>query len=197
MRCPVIQLSHILYRVALLVFVAALLAAANAPAAPPAGQNAAPAPKLSPELEKLRFYLGEWDYTETYSVNSMHATGGKNTGVYVSKAGPGGNSVIQNFHSQGPVGDFEGMLVITWDSHEKVYKEYLFSSDFGRAYVATGQFEGDELVFRGTVSMGGTATMSLRNTTKLVAPGKIKSATYAALNGAPEELMVSVDAVKR
>lgn len=157
---------------------------------------AAEAGKGSPEIERLKFYIGEWDYTETYVKNSMHASGAKNTGLYTSKLGPGGNSVVQTFHSQGPVGDFEGLLVITWDPYEKVYKEYLFASDFQRCYVATGQFEGDELVFRGTVSMG-KMSMTMRNTTKLVAPGKISSATYAGVNGAPEELMVTVEAVKR
>src|SRR5262249_47602763 len=67
-------------------------------------------PKPAPEMEKLNFYLGEWDYTETYG-NSPNAK--KNTGVYTSKLGPGGNSLINTFHSQGPVGDFEGLLVIT------------------------------------------------------------------------------------
>jgi uncharacterized protein DUF1579 len=190
-------MSKILYRAAMAVAVVAMLAVGSAPAARRAGQEAAQAPKLSEGMERLRFYLGEWDYTETYVKNSMHASGGKNTGLYTSKAGPGGNSVVQTFHSQGPVGDFEGLLVITWDPHEKAYKEYLFASDFQRCYVATGQFEGDELVFRGTVSMGGTMSMTMRNTTKLVAPGKISSATYASVNGAPEELMVTVDAVKR
>ena len=65
------------------------------------------------EMERLKFYLGEWDYTETYP------KGGKNTGVYPSKLGPGGNSLINTFHSTGPVGDFEGLLILTWDANEK------------------------------------------------------------------------------
>jgi len=177
-----------------------LAATASISASDQQKESAAPAAqpaKGSPEMDRLKFYIGEWDYTETYVKNSMHANAAKNTGLYTSKVGPGGNSVVQTFHSQGPVGDFEGLLVITWDPYEKAYKEYLFASDFPRCYVATGQFEGDELVFRGSVSMGDRMSMALRNTTKLVAPGKISSATYAAVNGAPEELMVTVDAVKR
>ena len=56
-------------------------------------------PTAAPEMEKLNFYLGEWDYTETYG---KAPNGPKNTGVYTSKLGPGGNSLINTFHSQGP-----------------------------------------------------------------------------------------------
>src|SRR5271168_3027235 len=104
--------------------------------------------KSAPEMERLKFYLGEWDYTETYPKSGAYPNGGKNTGVYTSKAGPGGNSLINGFHAQGPVGDFEGLLVMTWDRGEKAYKAYLFGNDFPGAVVETGQFEGDALVYR-------------------------------------------------
>jgi hypothetical protein len=48
--------------------------------------------KPATEMEKLNFYLGEWDYTETYG---KAPNGPKNTGVYTSKLGPGGNSLGQ------------------------------------------------------------------------------------------------------
>src|SRR5580704_1858305 len=74
---------------------------------------AAPAAKLgAAEMARLKFYLGEWDYTETYPKSAFYPNGGKNTGVYTSKLGPGGNSLINTFHSQGPVGDFEGLLIM-------------------------------------------------------------------------------------
>src|SRR5580698_10239236 len=69
-------------------------------------------PKGAAEMQRLNFYLGEWEYTETYR------KGAKNSGVYTSKLGPGGNSLINGFHSQGPAGDFEGLLGITWDANE-------------------------------------------------------------------------------
>ena len=134
--------------------------------------------------------MGEWDYTETYP------KGGKNTGVYTSKLGPGGNSLINTFHSQGPVGDFEGLLVMTWEPKEKAYKMFLFGSDHLGVLVETGQFEGDALVYRSEFSAGG-ATMKLRNVTRLVAPGKIETEQYAVVNDAPEKLFVHVDATKK
>jgi hypothetical protein len=100
------------------------------------------------------------------------------------------NSLVQHFHSQGPVGDFAGLMIITWDTKENAYKEYIFGSDFPGGVVQTGQFAGDTLVFRGEFSMD-ASKMAMRNTTKLAAPNKIVSAEYVSLNGAPKSLMMT------
>jgi hypothetical protein len=51
------------------------------------------------------------------------------------------NSLVQHFHSQGTVGDFEGLTMITWDTKENAYKEHIFGSDFPGCVVQIGQFE--------------------------------------------------------
>ena len=156
--------------------------------------NAAPnKPGPAPEMEKLKFYLGEWDYTEIYG-KSPNAP--KNTGVYTSKLGPGGNSLINTFHSQGPVGDFEGLQIFTWDPREKVYKVYVFGNDSPGALVETGAFEGDTLVLHAEVGPPG-ATMKLRNFTRVTEPGKLVSEQYMLRSTAPETLLVHVEAKKR
>jgi hypothetical protein len=160
-------------------------------------QAATPAVKPgAAEMERLKFYLGEWDYTETYPKSAFAPNGGKNTGVYTSKLGPGGNSLINTFHSQGPVGDFEGLLVMTWDAKEKAYKAYVFGNDFPGAVVETGQFEGDALVYRSEFSAGGV-TMKLRNVTRVTGPGTLVSEEFMAMKDAPETLLVRVEATKR
>jgi len=158
--------------------------------AAPASAAAQAAKPGAAEMDRLKFYLGEWDYTETYS------NGAKNTGVYTSKLGPGGNSLINTFHSQGPVGDFEGLLVMTWDAKEKAYKAYAFGNDFPGAVVETGQFEGDALVYRTEFSSGG-ATIKLRNVTRLSGLGTLVSEEFMAVKDAPETLFVRVEAKKR
>jgi hypothetical protein len=154
------------------------------------------APKSAPEMERLKFYFGEWDYTETYTKSGAYPNGGKNTGVYTSKLGPGGNSLVNSFHSQGPVGNFEGLIVMTWDPRESAYKAYVFGDGFPGAVVETGQFEGDALVFRSEFSAGGN-TLKFRNVTRLVAPGKLVSEEYFAAKDGPEALFVTVEATKR
>src|SRR5260370_24901868 len=148
------------------------------------------------EMDRLKFYLGEWDYTETYPKSASYPSGGKNTGVYTSKLGPGGMSLINSFHSQGPVGDFEGLLVMTWDAREKAYKAYVFGNDFPGALVETGAFEGDALVFRSEFFMEGM-TLKLRNVTRVTGPGTLVSEEYSAMKDAPEKLFVHVEAKKK
>jgi hypothetical protein len=148
-----------------------------APAAPPVKPGAA-------EMERLKFYLGEWDYTETYPKSAF------------SPMGPGRNSLINTFHSQGPVGDFEGLQVMTWDAREKAYKAHVFGNDFPGAMVETGQFEGDALVYRSEFPVEG-ATLKLRNVTRLTGAGTLVSEEFMAMKDAPEALLVRVEAKKR
>jgi hypothetical protein len=165
-------------------------------AKPAAASPTAAAKPGAAEMERLRFYLGEWDYTETYPKSAACPDGGKNTGVYTSKPGPGGNSLINAFHSQGPVGDFEGLLIITWDAREKAYKAYVFGNDFPGALVETGQFDGDALVFHSEFPMEGAA-IKLRNVTRVSGPRALVSEQFMAMKDAPEKLLVHVEAAKR
>jgi hypothetical protein len=166
---------------------------AEKPAPVPAVAAAKPG---AAEMERLKFYLGEWDYTETYPRSAFSPNGGKNTGVYTSKLGPGGNSLINTFHSQGPVGDFEGLLVMTWDAREKAYKAYVFGNGFPGAVVETGQFEDDALVYR-MEFQGGGGTIKLRNVTRVTGPGTLVSEEFMSMKDAPETMFVRVEAKKR
>jgi hypothetical protein len=178
------------------IVIAVLALSGALPAMTPQQATSASAVPGSQEMAKLKFYIGEWNYTESYEKTPRYPAGGKNTGLYTSTPGPGGNSLVQHFHSQGPMGDSEGLTIITWDTKENAYKEYIFGNYFPGCLVQIGQFEGDTLVFRGEVSMGATK-LAMRNTTKLAAPNKIVSAEYVAVNGAPESLMLTVEAVRK
>lgn len=180
--------------IAILLFVAALLFLffRNA-AAQEAGRPSLPLP----EMQKLaKLYVGRWEYTETYAKSPMAPNGGTGSGIYTSELGPGGNSIFNHFHSKGSLGDAEGTIVMAWDPKEKSYKSYVFGGDFPGAIVTTGQWENDALVYRGEVSMGPTK-IALRNVTKFSADGKISSDEFTSVNGAPESLLVHVDAIKK
>ena len=146
-------------------------------------------------MKHLGFYLGNWTYTETYPKSAMAPQGAMNTGVYTSKLGPGGNSLVNTFHSKGPVGEFEGMLVFTWDMQESKYKAYVFGDSFPGAIVETGAFEGDKLVLRG--EFPGQASVKLRNVTWLESPSKLIGEQYLSNNGGPETLLVKVEASRQ
>jgi hypothetical protein len=144
------------------------------------------------EMKRLGFYVGDWSYTETYPKSAMYPQGATNTGIYTSKLGPGGNSLINTFHSRGPAGDFEGLLVMTWDPKEQKYKSYIFGNSFPGAVIETGAFEGQKLVFRGEFS-----NLKLRNATWMEPSGKLISEEFMSSNGAPEMLLVRVEATKQ
>jgi hypothetical protein len=182
----------ILAAVILLFLAAVILLVRNS-----AAQEGKPPALPLPEMQKLsKLYVGTWTYTETYPKSPTFPDGGENTGVYTSELGPGGNSIINHFHSKGPVGDFEGTLVMTWDPKESAYKAYIFGSDFPGAVVETGKWDGETLVYSGEFSMG-PMKIAVRNTAKLTAPGKLSIDEFSSPNGAPEKLFVHVEAVKK
>src|SRR5215475_5674092 len=160
-------------------------------------QEAKPPSLPLQEMQKLsKLYVGHWEYTETYPKSPMAPNGGVNTGVYNSELGPGGNSIFNHFHSKGPVGEFDGTIVMTWDPKEKSYKGYVFGDSFPSVVVQTGQWEDDALVFRFELSIG-SAKIALRNVTKFLPGGKLSSDEFTSINGAPESLLVHVDATKK
>jgi hypothetical protein len=160
-------------------------------------QSVAAAPGVSPEMQRLqKFYLGTWQYTETYPKSSFAPNGGQNTGIYTSELGPGGNSLINRFHSQGPVGDFEGLLMMTWDPREKAYKSYIFGNDFPGAVIESGNFEGDTLVFHGGMTIG-ESKITMRNSSHIDEKGVMTVEEFSALGTAPEALLVRVVATRK
>jgi len=158
-----------------------------------------PQPANAPEMERLiKLYRGTWEYAETYSKSPQMPNGGENTGTYTSELGPGGMSIVNRFHSKGPVGEFEGLLVMTWDAKEKAYKAYVFGNDFPGALVETGQFEGDALIFRTTFNMG-EKSIPMRNETRLDAKGVLTSDAFfgTPAPGAKETPFVHVVATRK
>ena len=85
---------------------------------------------------------------------------------------------------------------MTWDAREKAYKPYAFGNDFPGALVETGQFEGDELVYRSEFPVEG-ATLKLRNVTRITGPGTLVSEEFMTMKDAQEKLFVRVEAKKR
>jgi len=161
------------------------------------GQEQKPPTFPLQEMQRLsKLYVGTWNYTEAYPKSAITPNGGANTGVYTSELGPGGNSIINRFHSKGPVGDFEGVVVMTWDPKEKMYKAYVFGDSFPAALVETGQWENDVLVYRTEFSAGGMK-IALRSMTRFLEGGKLTSDAFSSVNGSPEALVVHVEAVKQ
>ena len=68
-----------------------------------------PMPKPSPQIEKLAGKIvGTWNTNEDFEVSEMMPKGGKGHGTAIIKKGPGGLSVVEDYHSRGGAGAFAG-----------------------------------------------------------------------------------------
>src|SRR5262245_26967273 len=109
------------------ILLASMTAFLAFPASRLTAQGARP-PQASPEMQRVsKLYVGSWTYTETYPKSAAAPNGAVNTGTYTSEPGPGGNSIVNRFHSTGPAGDVDGMLIMVWDPKAKAYTEYVFA----------------------------------------------------------------------
>jgi len=134
--------------------------AAGAPKATAKPQGM-PMPATDPEMKKLsKIMAGTWTVTETAPPSEMMPKGGTGHGEAVISRGPGGNSLLQNYHSQSAMGKFAGHGVIWYDPQDKGFKNIwcdTMTPGGCAMFNGTGKWEGDKLVFSGTQDMMGKA----------------------------------------
>ena len=77
-----------------------------------------PMPKPSPEMEKLsKMLVGTWTSSETHEPSPWMPKGGTGKGAATFKNGPGGLSVVEDYHPSGTMGGhFYGHGVFWWDA---------------------------------------------------------------------------------
>ncbi len=114
-------------------------------------------PKLSPEMQKLiKLFAGIWSKVGRIEPNEFLPKGGTGTGIETSSAGPGRNSVIGHYRSKGPMVAVVGHNMTYWDAKRQVYSSISCESRLAEGCaVATGKWEGDNLVFSSEAEMMG------------------------------------------
>lgn len=76
-----------------------------------------PAEKLKmPGPNVQNFMLGTWSTQVTYAPTSEMPNGGPAKGTEIWRPGPGGLSVIEEYHEKNANGDYQGLGVAWWDS---------------------------------------------------------------------------------
>lgn len=116
--------------------------------AAPAAAAAMPATKPSPEITKLiNAMAGNWTTSETMEP-SPFGPGGSGHGTSKVWAGPGGLSLLQNYHSSGPMGSFSGAGTSWWDPATNVYRGVWCDNMTPAGCDASGssKWDGDKLV---------------------------------------------------
>jgi hypothetical protein len=95
-----------------------------------------------PEMDRLKFYIGDRAYTEEYPQSELFPNGGHNTGHWSAQRGPGGLSVINTFSSHGGGDNYQGMEVTMWDPKAKEYRDNALWYDSPDRWIFTGKFKG-------------------------------------------------------
>ena len=100
-----------------------------------AQQTPPPKPQFSwvatqaPEIQQLSDALaGEWKTTEKFEANELLKSGGAGSGIFSIRKGPGGNSLILDYTSQGSIGPYSSSRIIYWDGREGHYRAFYCDS---------------------------------------------------------------------
>jgi len=118
-------------------------------------------PKPGPEMERLKFLIGSWDWDAEYLKTPMVPDGGKSKGWYKAQLGPGGFSIIADFDADGPFGEEIGHQIIAWDKKQNAYTSVIVGN-FPGAVIGKSHWDGDNLVTETEFSSGGV-TMHMRS----------------------------------
>ena len=120
-------------------------------------------PQPGPEMEKLHFLIGSWDWDAEYVKSPMMPEGQKQKGWYKAQLGPGGFSIIADFEADAADHNEIGHEVLTWDPKKKAYDAITVGNGFPGAVIGASHWEGDTLVTESQFETGGQ-TMHLRST---------------------------------
>jgi hypothetical protein len=145
------------------------------------------------ELQRLKFYLGDWDYSEVLPKSALSPNGGRNTGRWTAQMGPQGRSIILAFVSQGSE-PYEGIEVMTWDPEQKVYRDHSLWYNSADHVSYVGHFEGDALVYRSEFERDGKH-VKFRMEARPRAGGGFTLDEFESVDGGPEQQVLHGTAV--
>jgi len=100
-----------------------LLALSSIVSGQSSGATAPPSPPPSPEIKRLvEAFSGTWSITLKIEPSESLPKGGGGKGEEVWRPGPGGLSLIEDYHSSGDEGDISGLGVAWWDNNAQRYQ---------------------------------------------------------------------------
>ncbi|HEY2116297.1 MAG TPA: DUF1579 family protein [Candidatus Angelobacter sp.] len=154
------------------VMLAAIIASAQNPPGPP---------KPGPEVEKLKYFLGNWKQSLEVKPGPM-GPGGKGTETVHAEWLPGGFFiVIHGAADMGAMGKFTTTAFLGYNTEDKVYTYDEFAST-GEHTVAKGTVEGDTWTWT-SVSKEGGKTMNGRFIEKIASPNSYDLKFEASMDG--------------
>ena len=112
-------------------------------------------PQLSPEQQKLGYFVGHWTSEGTVKENPFMPAG-KMTSTDRCTWFEGGFAVVCHTEGSGPMGPMKGIGIMGYSSEEKVYTYYgLDNSGMVMTTVPRGTVTGADWVYNDEAMMGG------------------------------------------
>lgn len=128
--------------------------------------------KPGPEMEKLHFLVGSWDWDAEYLKTAMMPNGQKQKGWYKAQLGPGGFSLIADFDADSGDHHEIGHEILTWDPKKNSYTAVTVGNGFPGAVIGASHWDGNTLVTESQFDAGGQ-TMHLRSTYSNIQPNSV------------------------
>ncbi|MGH9774682.1 MAG: hypothetical protein ACRD50_07020 [Candidatus Acidiferrales bacterium] len=153
-------------------------------------------PKPGPEMDRLKFLVGDWNDAGDYMKSAMLPEGGKYSGTYRARLGPGGFSLIADFEGEGPGGAEIGHDVFTWDPKANAYKTYSFTNVLPGAIAGTAHWEGANLILESEFEMGGVKVGSRRMYTD-IQPKSVTIEEWFRMGDAPYQQVTKYTETKK
>jgi hypothetical protein len=154
------------------------------------------AQKPGPETDRLKFLIGTWSTDGGYEKSPMFPEGGKQTGWYEARVGPGGFSIIADFELHGPLGKEIGHQVIAWNPKQNAYQVVTVGNNFPGAILGTSRWEGRNLVTRSELILDGTVFQS-RSVYSNLQEKSVHMEEFMQAGQAPEQLIWKADATRK
>jgi hypothetical protein len=140
--------------------------------------------KPGPEMARLKAFQGTWEVEEIHEPGPL-GPGGKGQGVGRVVPGPGGLSMIIDYHSAaGPMRGFRGHGVLAWDEPSRSYRQSWVDNVMAMLMVSRGAWAGDTFVMHAEGTMMGKPFKS-RDTFSGITKEGFTLTSEMSLDGAP------------